>query len=218
MKLNKHALIVCTAVLAVFLVLAFIIPFSRTAVYWIGFGCTIAMFICCGLAFVRAFRRDETLESKLLGWPIFKVGYTALAVQACIGFVFMALARVIPVTVAVIIEVLLFALTMICLTVKDAAREVVRNLEGKDNGPIAAWKAIRTRAVEVASSTGNAKLKELAEVIRFADPNPTPIDGQIAQMLEVLSGYADQANIKKAFALMEQRTALAKEAKQKPIK
>ena len=213
MKLNKHALIVCTAALVVFLVLALIIPFSRTAVYWIGFCCTITMFICCGLAFVRAFRRDETLESKLLGWPIFKVGYTALAVQVCIGFVFMALAKIIPVTVAVIVEVLVFALTVICLTVKDAAREVVRHFEGKDNDSTAAWKAIRNRASAIASSTGNAELKKLSEMINLADPKPTSIDNQIAQMLEVLSGYADHENIRKAFALMEQRQNTSKNEK-----
>ena len=39
------------------------------------------------------------------------------------------------------------------------------------------------------------------------------MDGEIAQMLETLSSYADAANIKKAAAMLEQRKALAKESK-----
>ena len=39
------------------------------------------------------------------------------------------------------------------------------------------------------------------------------MDGEIAQMLETLSSYADAANIAKAKALMEQRKTLAKAGK-----
>ena len=54
---------------------------------------------------------------------------------------------------------------------------------------------------------------KLAEEIRYADPKPTSMDGEIAQMLETLSSYADAANIKKAFLMMEQRKALGKAEK-----
>ena len=40
------------------------------------------------------------------------------------------------------------------------------------------------------------------------------MDGKIAQMLERLSSYADSENIRKAFAMMEQRKVKAKEEKE----
>ena len=89
MKLTKHAWILWSIALAVVLVLALVISFAKTAVYWIGLLCTVAMFGVCALAFVRAFRKDSTLESKLLGWPIFKVGYVAVIVQLVVGFALM---------------------------------------------------------------------------------------------------------------------------------
>ena len=71
MKLTKHAWIIWGIVLVTVVVLAFVIPFTRVAVYWLGLSATVGMFMVCAAAFVRAFHTEETLESKLLGWPIF---------------------------------------------------------------------------------------------------------------------------------------------------
>ena len=213
MKLTKHAWVLWSVALAVVLVLALVIPFARTAVYWVALGCTAAMFGMCALAFVRAFRKDNKLESKLLGWPIFKVGYTALIVQIIVGFSLMGLAALCPVWAAALAEVAVFASTAVCLTVKDAAREAVTAAEVKLTDNTAAWKAIRARAGQVAAETGHPDIRKLAEDIRYADPTPTAMDGEIAQMLETLSSYADAANIAKAKALMEQRKTLAKAGK-----
>lgn len=213
MKLTKHAWVLWSVALAVVLVLALVIPFARTAVYWMALGCTAAMFGVCALAFVRAFRKDNKLESKLLGWPIFKVGYTALIVQIIVGFALMSLAALCPVWAAALAEVAVFASTVVCLTVKDAAREAVTAAEVKVTDNTSAWKAIRARASQVAAETGHPDIRKLAEDIRYADPTPTAMDGEIAQMLETLSSYADAANIAKAKALMEQRRTLAKAGK-----
>ena len=213
MKLTKHAWILWSVALAVVLMLALVIPFVQTTVYWTGLLCTVAMFGVCALAFVRAFRKDSTVESKLLGWPIFKVGYVAVIVQLVVGFALMGLAALCPVWAAAIVEVAVFAVTVFCMTVKDAAREAVTTAEVKVADNTAAWKAIRARANAIAAETGHPDIKKLAEEIRYADPMPTSMDGEIAQMLETLSSYADAANIKKALGMMEQRQSFSKEEK-----
>ena len=210
MKLTKHAWILWSVALAVVLMLALVIPFAKTAVYWIGLLCTVAMFGACALAFIRAFRKDSTMESKLLGWPIFKVGYIALIVQIIVGFALMGLAALCPVWAAAIAEVVVFAVTAFCLTVKDAVREVVTTAEVKITDKTAAWKAIRARANAIAAETGHPDIKKLAEEIRYADPTPTSMDGEIAQMLETLSSYADASNIKKAITLLHSRNELVR--------
>lgn len=213
MKLTKHAWILWSIALIVVLVLALVIPFVKTAVYWIALGCTLAMFGVCIFAFVRAFRRNDKLESKLLGWPIFKVGFVALTVQIIVGFTLMALAGVLPVWGAAIAELAVFAGTAFCLTVKDASREAVTQMEVKVPDQTEAWKTIRARAAAIAASSGHPELKKLADAIRYADPMSTSMDAEIAQMLEILSSYADADNVRKAFAMLEQRKALAKESK-----
>lgn len=214
MKLTKHAWILWVVALVVVLVLALVIPFVKTAVYWIGLLCTAVMFGVCAFAFIRAFRKDGTMESKLLGWPIFKVGCVALIVQIVVGFALMGLAALCPVWAAAIAEVAVFAVTAFCMTVKDAAREAVTTAEVKVTDNTAAWKAIRARANAIAAETGHPDIKKLAEEIRYADPTPTSMDGEIAQMLEMLSSYVDAKNIRKAQTLLKQRLTLSKNEKQ----
>ena len=213
MKLNKHAWAVWGITLLVVIVLMALIPFARTASWWIAAGCTVLMFGLCAYTFVLAFRKDNTLESKVLGWPIFKVGYTALIAQIVVGAILMGIASFCPVWVTAIVELILFAGTGLCFIVKDAAREVVRNGEASIADRTGDWKAIRNRANAIAISSGNPELKRLAEAIRFADPTPTSMDGQISELLETISSHPDEANISRAFQLMDQRKTLAKEEK-----
>lgn len=214
MKFSKHAWILCGIALAFVLVLAFMIPFVKTSVYWIGLLCTVAMFGVCAFAFVRAFRKGGTLESKLLGWPIFKVGYVALIVQIIAGFTLMRLAVQCPVWIAVITEVIVFAVAGFSMTVKDAVREAVTAAEAKVIDNTAVWKAIRVRANAIAAATGNLEIQKLAEEIRYADPTPTSMDDEIAQILETLSACANDENIRTARVMIIQRNALAKSSKQ----
>ena len=213
MKLTKHAWILWGIALAAVIALAFLIPFTKNVVFWIAFACTLGMFGVSAWAFSRAFAKDETIESKLLGWPIFKVACVALVVQIIVGFTLMGLANLCPVWVAALAEVIVFTVTAFCMTVKDAVRETVTAAEVKVTDNTAAWKAIRARANAVAAETGHPDIRKLAEEIRYADPAPTEMDDEIVRMLETLSSYADADNIKKAFALLEKRKALSKESK-----
>ena len=56
-------------------------------------------------------------------------------------------------------------------------------------------------------------MKRLSDDIRYADPMPTPLDGQISELLDILSSYATAENMSKAAALLAQRKALSKELK-----
>lgn len=213
MELTKHALLILALTLVLFLVLSFAIPFAHTAAYWVGFAGALIGFGVVAGAFARAFRKDTTLESKLLGWPIFKTSLVSMVVHVIAGIAVMGCAAFCPVWVAVIVEVVLIVICAICLTMKDAAREAVTAAEARVTDNTAAWKAIRARANAIAAETGHPDIKKLAEEIRYADPAPTGMDGDIAQMLETLSSYADAANIRKAQAMLAQRKALAQESK-----
>lgn len=212
-NLTAHALILWIILLVVTAALTAVIPFAHTTVFWLAAACDLVMFVAVECVFVRSFRRGGTLESKLLGWPIFKAGFAALLVQIVVGFVLMALAGVCPVWAAALAELLVFAIALAALTVRDAARETVAASEQALRDETAAWKAIRQRASAIAAETGHPDIKRLAEDIRYADPKPTAMDAQLAEMLETLSSYADAANIRKAQDLLRQRNDLAKMSK-----
>lgn len=213
MKLTKHAWMLWGIALAVVAALALLIPFVHTSVYWLGLGCTAAMLVLCAFTFVRAFRKNKTLESKLLGWPIFKVGYMASIVQIVVGFIMMAFATLCPLWITLLVEIILFAVVCSCLTVKDAARETIVHFEANSLDNTTAWKIIRNRANAIAAESGNPEIRKLAEAIRYADPNPSILDAEIAAQLEILSNDADAENIRQAFSLLQQRRNLIKTEK-----
>ena len=97
---------------------------------------------------------------------------------------------------AVLAEVLIFAVTGICLTVKDAA----------------AWKAIQQKANALAASV-DADMKRLAEEVCFATPMPTSIDGEIAAQVDALAAGANGKNVQKLLKQLEQRKLLSKHEK-----
>ena len=109
----------------------------------------------------------------------------------------------------VLAEVLIFAVTGICLTVKDAARVVVSQSEAHMADSTAAWKVIRQKA-NALSASGDADMKRLAEEIRFAAPMPTSIDGEIAAQVDALAAVANPESVKKILTLLERRKAFAK--------
>ena len=76
-----------------------------------------------------------------------------------------------------------------------------------------AWKVLRAKANALAASTGNAELKKLAEEMRYADPTPTSMDGDINQMMDTLSDYATVENVNKVMKMLEKRKLLGKEEK-----
>lgn len=213
MKLTKHAWLLWTITLILVIVLSVVIPFAKTLTYFITCLATLAMFGMAAYAFKLSFRQGDTLESKLLGWPIFRAALGTLTVQVIVHFVLLACAGFCPWIVAALVEMVILCVAAFALTVKDAAREVVTSSEAHVADHTAAWKAIRARAAAIAAETGHPDIKKLAEEIRYADPTPTSMDGDIAQMLETLSSYADAANIRKATAMLAQRKALAKEEK-----
>lgn len=181
------------------------------SIVWIAAGCTVLMFLLAAWTFYAAFRKDG-LESKILGWPIFKVGAVALVVQAVLGFALMGLAALCPAWVTVLAEVLIFAVTGICLTVKDAARVVVSQSEAHMADSTAAWKVIRQKA-NALSASGDADMKRLAEEIRFADPMPTSLDGEIAAQVDALAAGANGKNVQNLLKQLEQRKLLSKHEK-----
>lgn len=213
MKLTKHAWTLWTILLLVVASLALLIPFVHTTVYWIALSCTGVMFILCALTFERAFRKDQTLESKLLGYPVFKVGAAATIVQTIIGFVLMALATLCPLRVAILTEILVFAGTAFCLTTKDAARETVMQFETNVSDNTSAWKKIRSRADALAAEMDNPEMRKLAEAIRFADPAPCSLDEKISATLETLTSATETETIRQLFALLQQRQLLVKREK-----
>ncbi len=99
-----------------------------------------------------------------------------------------------------------------CLTVKDAARVVVSQSGARMADSTATWKVIRQKSNALVAS-GDADMKHLAEEIRFVNPMPTSIDGEIAAQVDALAAGENGKNVQNLLKQLERRKLLSKQEK-----
>ena len=94
------------AVLALFSIPAFVIPFNRNAVFWIAYGCGVlsVLFLIC--AFLLTFGREDN-AGRFRGFPVAKAGIVWFAIQPAVSFLEIVLSTILPVLAAVVINVLI---------------------------------------------------------------------------------------------------------------
>ena len=131
MKKNKQLfsyIIVSVIILGVFNVIAFVVPFNHTATYWVGYAATMLAIVIAFASSFYAFRGDR--RSKFYGFPLISIAWAYLITQTIIGIVLMA-ASMIPMYIAVIVCVLVFAGFIIGMIAADNARDVIENVDAK---------------------------------------------------------------------------------------
>ena len=110
MKLSKgkfQTILILAIVLAASLVLAFVIPFAKTAVLWLALAFTLAAFAVQLYVLKLSFIKGKDARSKFYGFPIARISVVYLIVQIVLSFLFMAIAKICAAWIAAIVFVLL---------------------------------------------------------------------------------------------------------------
>ena len=119
------------AVAVVYNVIAFALPFPKTAVFFLSWIFTMAALAAQIYVIRTAFFKGEGVRSKLYGFPIARVGVIYLAVQAVLGLIFMALGTVVPIWLPLVLYVILMGAALIGLITTEGAREEVERQDKK---------------------------------------------------------------------------------------
>ena len=196
MNLSKSKLRTVTSVcivLAVYLLLAFALPFSRTGAFWLSVAFTVVA-ILAQLIFLRsAFDRGDPAKSKFYGFPIARVGVIYLAVQLVAGFVFMVLAAVAPDWLALIVFVFVFAAAALGLNAVEEVRDEIERQDSALKQDVSAMRALQSLSSSLpgqcADAAARAELEKLSESFRFSDPVSKPA---LAEIEAELSGMMDE--------------------------
>ena len=177
MKLSKgkfQAILIIAIVLAAYLLLAFVIPFAKTAVFWLALVFTLAAFGVQVYVLKLSFEKGKDARSKFYGFPIARIGIVYLFVQIILSFLFMALAKVCPVWVAVVVFALLLAAAAVGVIAADAMRDEVERQDAQLKTDVAAMRALQSRALALVSRCEDAALKanaqKLSDAFRYSDP------------------------------------------------
>ena len=118
-------------VLVVYNVLAFALPFPKTAVFAVSYLFSMIAILAQIYVIRTAFYRGEGVKSKFYGFPIAKVGVIYLAIQLIGGLVFMALGLAVPVWLPLVLYVVLLGIAVAGFVAVDAARDEVSPAGGQ---------------------------------------------------------------------------------------
>lgn len=228
MKLNekeKKSLLVLALLFVVYTLIVLAVPFAKGGMFWLTYLFTAAAFGVQAYVFKLSFEKEAGAKSKFYGFPIARVGVLYLAAQIVLGLVFMALAAVAAVWLALVLYLVLLAAAAVGVIATDSIRDEVERQDAQLKKDVATMRALQSKAAALPArcedTTAKAALEKLAEEFRYSDPVSAPaladLETDMAAIMEELSAAVtdgDNAAVlalcKKISATLAERNRLCK--------
>lgn len=175
--MNKNAsrgLIILAIVLAVFSLIAFAVPFAHTTLFWVAYGFGVFAILFQLYIFKTSFAGNDDAKSRFYGFPIARLGVYYLITQLILSVIEFALAGLIPVWPAVIVNVLVLAFVLIgCITAETMRDEIVQQ-DNKLKKNVSAMRELQSMAASIVGQCSDEEMKsivkKIADELRFSDP------------------------------------------------
>ncbi len=173
MKKNTvRGMILLAVVAAVFSLIAFVLPVEKTAVFWIAYGCGLVAVLFQLYIFKISF--DGDAKSRFYGFPIARVGVYYLVVQLILSIAEIALASIIPLWVAIIVNALMLALAVIGCVTADAMRDEIIRQDVQLKKDVSRMRELQSLAASMLAQCTDEDMKQtvkkIADELRFSDP------------------------------------------------
>lgn len=228
MKLNekeKKGVLVLALLFVVYTLIVLAVPFAKGGMFWLTYLFTAAAFGVQAYVFKLSFEKEAGAKSKFYGFPIARVGVLYLAVQIVLGLVFMALAVVAPVWLALVLYLALLVAAAVGVIATDSIRDEVERQDTQLKKDVATMRALQSKAAALPArcedAEAKAALEKLAEEFRYSDPVSAPaladLETDMAATMEELSAAVtdgDNAAVlalcKKISATLAERNRLCK--------
>ena len=160
--------------LILYILIACLIPFAKTATYWVSFVFTLIAFCVVAASIYIAFVKNPDAKSRFYGFPIARIGVIYGVAQLVAGLLLMALGKWVPVWLAVLVYAIMLGAAVIGLISADAVAEQIHAQDAKLKKDVAAMRTIQSKLSVLPGQCEDpvtAKcLTQLAEEIRFSDP------------------------------------------------
>ena len=211
--------------LILYILIVFLIPFVKTAVFWVSFVFTLIAFGVVAVSLYIAFVKKPDAKSKFYGFPIAKIGVMYGAAQLLVGLLFMALGKWAPVWLAVLVYAIALGAAVIGLISADAVREEIQRQDNKLKKDVSFMRDLQSKVNQMATQCAAPELRQFAEDIRYSDPVSsdalTDIEQELAAAVEELQAAVvdgDSESVaqlcRKASATLAERNRLCKLNKQ----
>lgn len=216
-----RGIVVAAVLLAIYNLIAFVVPFAHTAAFWISYGFTMAAFLVVAAAVYMAFVKDPDAKSRFYGFPIARIGVIYGIAQLIASLVVMALAQWTPWWIPTVVYAIGMGVAVIGLVSAEAIVDEIQtqDMKRKDNTDM--MRALQSKVSQIASQTTDAAIKALAEEIRYSDPvsNAAIADAEAdlaAAVDQLQAAFVDGDDeavaqlCRKSMALLTERNRLSK--------
>ena len=171
MKKNFTRSAICLCVLLLlYILLAFLIPFPKTAVFWLSFGFTLVAFAVTGWALYTAFLEKPEATSRFYGFPIARIGVIYGGGQLVCGLAFMALGKWIPTWLAVLVYAAMLGAAVIGLMGAETVVDTIQNQDQKLKQDVRFMRELQSKVNQMAAQCSLPEVKQFCENIRYSDP------------------------------------------------
>lgn len=201
-KNSTKGYVILGILFALISVIAFAIPTTKTATFWIAYVFTVVSFAAQIAIWKITLGKEETLKSKFLGFPIVHIGIVYLILQIIAFAVFMFLSTL-PTWSAVVICSIIIGVSVICMIATNTGSEEIKRVEGKVQKKVFYIRELQADVELLADNEDDAAVKtalmQLAEKIRFSDPMSneqlTDLESMISVKVTELKTAVNKAEI-----------------------
>lgn len=177
MKYNKNVIrfLICMSILLVlFNVIAFAVPFAKTAVFWISYAYGMIAILVQLIVMKIAFSGTTTARSQFYGFPIARIGIVYAIAQVILSIIFMAFGKFIPVWIPIVLFTVILGVAAIGFIAADATRDEIVRQDKKIVKNVSFMRNLQSKMNMLVSQCKNPELKKeveaLAEDIKYSDP------------------------------------------------
>lgn len=189
MKKDFVRIALCLGVLLMlYILLAFLIPFAKTTVFWFSFAFTLIALCVTVYALYTAFLKKPDARSRFYGFPIARIGVIYGGGQLAVGLLFMALGKWIPAWLAVVVYAALLGAAIIGLVNADAVVETIHTQDRKLKKDVAFMRSLQSKANQMAAQCHLPEVQQFCENVRYSDPVSSEA---LAEIEGALSAVAD---------------------------
>lgn len=214
--------VVLGVVLVVYNVLAFALPFPKTAVFAVSYLFSMIAILAQIYVIRTAFYRGEGVKSKFYGFPIARLGVIYLAAQLIAGLVFMALGLILPVWLPLVLYVVLLGVAAVGFVAADAVRDEVVRQEVKQDKQVSRMREFQAMGKGLLSLNqvpeAARPLEKLAEDLRFSDPVSsealTEVEDRLADCLDQIQEAVSSQDAEQIAALCQKAERVLAERNQ----
>ena len=173
---TKRVAIVLAIVLAIFCIIAFVIPFPRNGLFWTGYVFGLVAILSQIPVLMIAFHGAESAHSKFYGMPIARIGVIYIVVQLILSLIAMFLSWIdaIPVWPFVLVSMLMLGAAALGTIAADATREEIVRQDNQIKRNVSNMRELQSLGISLASrcedKAAAEELQKLSDALRYSDP------------------------------------------------